>query len=116
MSQPTQDTNPDAVNLTLTHINKLLIGVNLAQSRGAYTFDDSVELADTVKLVTKFIKYNNEQAEKNAKEQAQQQSQAPPSQAPPSQAPPSQAPPTQAPPTQAQAQAPAQPPMPFTPS
>ena len=79
MSQPTQDantntntntnTNSENVNLTLNHINKLLMGVTLAQSRGAYTFDDSVELADTVKLVTKFIKFNNEQAEKNNKTQ-----------------------------------------------
>ena len=75
-----QDTNPDNVNLTLNHINKLLMGVNLAQSRGAYTFDDSVELAETVKLVTKFIKFNNDQAEKNAKAQAQTPA---PQQAPP---------------------------------
>ena len=90
MSQPPQDTNtntntnPDNVNLTLNHINKLLMGVNLAQSRGAYTFDDSVELAETVKLVTKFIKFNNDQAEKNAREQ-QSQPQAPPQASPPSQ-------------------------------
>lgn len=63
--------NSENVNLTLNHVNKLLMGVNLAQSRGAYTFDDSAELAETVKLVTKFIKFNNEQAEKNAKAQAQ---------------------------------------------
>jgi hypothetical protein len=82
MSQPTQDTNtnPDNVNITLNHINKLLAGVTIAQSRGAYTFDDSVELAETVKLVTKFIKFNNEQAEKNAKEQQSQQSQQSPMQ------------------------------------
>ena len=86
MSQPTTDS--EAVNLTLNHINKLLMGVNLAQSRGAYTFDDSAELAETVKLVTKFIKYNNEQAEKKEKEKAQEPAQAP-AQAPPSQAPPS---------------------------
>ena len=57
MSQLSQDTNinSDNVNLTLNHINKLLMGVTLAQSRGAYTFDDSVDLAETVKLVTKFI-------------------------------------------------------------
>ena len=75
MSQSTQDTNTNSenVNLTLNHINKLLMGVNLAQSRGAYTFDDSVELAETVKLVTKFIKFNNDQAEKNAKTQTQPQ-------------------------------------------
>ena len=73
MSQTTQDnTNTDSVNLTLNHINKLLMGVTLAQSRGAYTFDDSADLAETVKLVTKFIKFNNEQAEKTAKEQKQQ--------------------------------------------
>jgi hypothetical protein len=74
MSQLSQDTNinSDNVNLTLNHINKLLMGVTLAQSRGAYTFDDSVDLAETVKLVTKFIKFNNEQAEKNAKTQSQQ--------------------------------------------
>ena len=70
--QDTTNTNPDNVNLTLNHINKLLMGVNLAQSRGAYTFDDSADLAETVKLVTKFIKFNNEQAEKTAKEQKQQ--------------------------------------------
>jgi len=68
----------EAVNLTLNHINKLLIGVNVAQSRGAYTFDDSADLAETVKIVTKFIKYNNEQAEKKAQAQAQAQAQAPP--------------------------------------
>ena len=87
MSQQPQDNNtntaqnPDNINLTLNHINKLLAGVTLAQSRGAYTFDDSAELAETVKLVTKFIKFNNEQAEKNAREQqsqAQAQAQAPP--------------------------------------
>jgi len=74
MSQLSQD-NSENVNLTLNHINKLLMGVTLAQSRGAYTFDDSVELAETVKLVTKFIKFNNGQAEKKEteKEQAQQQ-------------------------------------------
>lgn len=71
---PTPTPTPtENVNLTLNHINKLLIGVNLAQSRGAYTFDDSAELAETVKLVTKFIKFNNEQAEKNTKEQSSQQ-------------------------------------------
>jgi hypothetical protein len=63
--------NSETVNLTLNHVNKLLMGVNLAQSRGAYTFDDSVDLAESVKLVTKFIKFNNDQAEKNAKAQAQ---------------------------------------------
>ena len=67
--------NSESINLTLNHINKLLIGVNVAQSRGAYTFDDSAELAETVKLVTKFIKHNSEQTEKNAKEQAQAQPQ-----------------------------------------
>ena len=71
MSQ-SQD-NSDNVNITLNHINKLLMGVNIAQSRGAYTFDDSADLVETVRLVTKFIKYNNEQAEKKA--QAQEQSQ-----------------------------------------
>ena len=67
MSQPqdTNTTNSDNVNITLNHLNKLLMGVNLAQSRGAYSFDDSVDLADTVKLVTKFIKINNDQSEKN---------------------------------------------------
>ena len=64
--------SPESVNLTLNHINKLLLGVTLAQSRGAYTFDDSVELAETVKLVTKFIKVNNDAA---AKEQEQKQKQ-----------------------------------------
>ena len=59
-------TNPDNVNLTLNHINKLLAGVTLAQSRGAYTFDDSADLADTVKLVTKFIKISSEQAQQKA--------------------------------------------------
>ena len=75
MSQPQSDS--EAVNLTLNHINKLLIGVNIAQSRGAYTFDDSADLAETVKLVTKFIKFNNDQAEKNAKEQAKTTPEAP---------------------------------------
>jgi hypothetical protein len=77
MSQISQDNatttptaNSEPVNLTLNHINKLLIGVTLAQSRGAYTFEDSVELAETVKLVTKFIKVNNDAA---AKEQEQKQ-------------------------------------------
>ena len=73
MSQPqdtnttntTNTTNSDNVTITLNHLNKLLMGVNLAQSRGAYSFDDSVDLADTVKLVTKFIKINNDQSEKN---------------------------------------------------
>jgi len=83
MSQPPQDignvnananananasSNSETVNLTLNHINKLLIGVNLAQSRGAYTFEDSAELAETVKLVSKFIKINSES---QAKEQEQ---------------------------------------------
>ena len=54
----TTTTPTENVNLTLNHINKLLMGVNLAQSRGAYTFDDSAELAETVKLVTKLIKFN----------------------------------------------------------
>ena len=68
----TPTANPETVNLTLNHINKLLVGVTLAQSRGAYTFEDSVELAETVKLVTKFIKVNNDAA---VQEQEQKQKQ-----------------------------------------
>ena len=69
-----QDT-PENINITLNNLNKLLIGVSIAQSRGSYSFDESADLAETVKIVTKFLKYNNEQNEKKEKEQTQLQSQ-----------------------------------------
>ena len=70
-----QDTSEN-INITLNHLNKLLIGVTIAQARGTYSFDESADLAETVKLVTKFLKYNSEQSEKKEKEQTQQTQQA----------------------------------------
>ena len=55
MSQTSEtSTNP---TITLQNLNKILIGVILAQSRGAYSFDESADLALSVKSISEFIRF-----------------------------------------------------------
>ena len=45
--------------ITLQNLNKLFMGVVLAQSRGAYSFDESADLAESVRIISKFINFYN---------------------------------------------------------
>lgn len=50
----TQQDNPV---ITLQNLNKLFMGVVLAQSRGAYSFDESADLAESVRVISKFLNF-----------------------------------------------------------
>jgi hypothetical protein len=50
----TQQDNPV---IALQNLNKLFMGVMLAQSRGAYSFDESADLAESVRVISKFINF-----------------------------------------------------------
>jgi len=54
--------------ITLQNLNKLYIGVVLAQSRGAYSFDESADLAESVRTVSKFINFYNNNNNNNSNE------------------------------------------------
>ena len=43
--------------ITLQNLNKVLLGVILAQSRGSYSFDESADLAESVRVISKFINF-----------------------------------------------------------
>ena len=78
LSQTTNTTDP---TITLNNLNKLLIGVTIAQSRGAYSFDESADLAQPVKSISEFIRFyttniqKEQEEEQKAKAQAQTQDQ-----------------------------------------
>ena len=78
LSQTNKTTDP---TITLNNLNKLLIGVTIAQARGAYSFDESADLAQPVKSIAEFIRFyttniQEEQKKKQAQEQGQEQEQA----------------------------------------
>ena len=72
-----QSTNASVLpNITLNNLNKLLIGVTIAQSRGTYSFDESADLAEPVKSIAEFIRfYSNTIQEEKQKAQTQTQTQ-----------------------------------------
>ena len=45
--------------ITLQNLNKMFMGVVLAQSRGTYSFDESADLAESVRSISKFITFYN---------------------------------------------------------
>jgi hypothetical protein len=66
----TQQDNPI---ITLQNLNKLYMGVVLAQSRGAYSFDESADLAESVRVISKFINfYGNNNINKDTTQTTQQ--------------------------------------------
>lgn len=74
-----QSTNASVLpNITLNNLNKLLIGVTIAQSRGTYSFDESADLAEPVKSISEFIRFysNTIQKEQEEKQKAEEQAQA----------------------------------------
>jgi hypothetical protein len=78
LSQTNKTTDP---TITLNNLNKLLIGVTIAQSRGAYSFDESADLAQPVKSIAEFIKFyttnlQEEQQKGQGQGQIQEQAQA----------------------------------------
>jgi len=73
LSQTNKTTDP---TITLNNLNKLLIGVTIAQARGAYSFDESADLAQPVKSIAEFIRfYTTNIQEEQQKKQAQGQEQ-----------------------------------------
>ena len=77
LSQTNKTSDP---TITLNNLNKLLIGVTIAQARGAYSFDESADLAQPVKSIAEFIRFyttniQDEQQKKQEQDQAQGQAQ-----------------------------------------
>lgn len=58
----TQQDNPV---ITLQNLNKLFMGVLLAQSRGTYSFDESADLAESVRVISKFINFYGNKDKEN---------------------------------------------------
>lgn len=78
LSQTNKTTDP---TITLNNLNKLLIGVTIAQARGAYSFDESADLAQPVKIIAEFIRFyttniQEEQQKTQGQDQGQSQAQA----------------------------------------
>ena len=72
LSQTNKTTDP---TITLNNLNKLLIGVTIAQSRGAYSFDESADLAQPVKSIAEFIRFYTTNIQKEQEEQQKAQGQ-----------------------------------------
>ena len=67
MSQPQPTENQtNNTNLTLSHLQILIRGLEVAQRKGAFSFEDSSLLAEPVRIVNELVRAANVNANNNS--------------------------------------------------
>ena len=64
-SQPTEN-ETNNTNLTLSHLQILIRGLEVAQRKGAFSFEDSSLLAEPVRIVNELVRAANVNANNNS--------------------------------------------------